>query len=232
VQPARCGCSTSSGPKGHGDKYAGFGKNFCNQCRCHAGVEVCTKRACHVHTAAQICASTTCSYGARFGSSDDVLSSIQAAAIYGANWQAKPHEMTTLVKHHSRDANGAKFNCGHVKHTSECRCYCSSMGNHHIWHRAKRHADSIAQGLTSAGCKCQPSWTFKGKTYNGCQNPSSTPNPLVDTTAHGDKHAKWCKIVAGSCHSVGTHSRSVKAGSDWDTCEDHTHLHIEFPSIV
>jgi len=222
LQP--CGCQTASGFKAHGSKYAGHNMNFCNQCRCHAGVEICTKRQCHVHSAAQICASTTCVYGARFGTADDLLSTAQAAATYGANWQSQPHEMTTLVRHHSRDANGAKFTCGHVKHTEECRCYCSDKGTKSIWHRADRHADSIRKGLTSAGCKCKSSWSYKGQTYSGCQNPSSTPNPLVNLAAHGEKHSTWCKIEPGTCKV--THARAVKAGSDWDTCETHAHLHI------
>jgi hypothetical protein len=59
--------------------------------------------------------------------------------------------------------------------------------NSHIWHRAPRHADSIAAGLTSAGCKCQANCTHRGKALSGCANPSYTPNPLLDTSAHGEK---------------------------------------------
>ena len=101
-----CGCNTRSGFKAHGAHYAGFGKNYCNQCRCHSGTEVCTKRECGVHSSAQICASTTCKYGIRFGNTDEILSTTQAISAYGAGWASMGHEMTTLVKHDHRDANG------------------------------------------------------------------------------------------------------------------------------
>merc|ERR1719486_379876 len=229
-----CSCTTSHGIKNHGSKYVGFGKNYCNQCRCHAGVEVCTKRACAVATSARLCESTTCAYGARFRGigDDDVLTALEAVKEFGANWKAMPHEMTTLVRHHHEDANGAKFNCGHVPGTGQCKCYCSKTGNHHIWHRSLRHPESIAKGYTSAGCTCESNWSYDGKTYNGCQNPSTTPNPLVDLTKHGDKHTSWCKIVPGSCHSKGTHITAVQAGSNWDTCEKEAHLHMEISAPV
>jgi hypothetical protein len=227
-----CGCQTAGGFKAHGAHYAGFGKNFCNQCVCHTGTEVCSTRECHVHSTAQICASTKCSYGVRFGNTDELLSTTQSIAAYGANWKDQPHEMTTVVQHDHMDANGGKFSCGHVQHTDECRCYCSDSGTHHIWHRTERHADSIAAGLTSAGCTCQTDWTHRGQTYNGCQNPSYSPNPLLDTSAIGEKRGPWCKIVAGSCGAVSgsTHQNAVKAGADWDTCEAVAHLHIAIPA--
>jgi hypothetical protein len=226
-----CGCETGSGLKAHNDKYAGFGANFCNVCRCHAGQEICTEHECHVHSSSQICASTTCNYGVRFAGTDELLSTTQSIEEYGANWEDQPHEMTTLVKHHSADANGAKFSCGHVRHTEECRCYCTAAAGAttHIWHHAQRHADSIAKGLTAAGCTCQANWTHDGQTYNGCQNPSSTPNPLLDHGDHGDKHDAWCKIVAGSCVT----GRAAPAGADWDTCSEHRtfDMHIDMSKI-
>ena len=39
-----CDCQTAGGSKAHGARYAGFGKNYCNQCVCHTGMEVCTTR--------------------------------------------------------------------------------------------------------------------------------------------------------------------------------------------
>ena len=93
-----------------------------------------------------------------------------------------PLEPRGVPPHDHKDANGGKFHCGHVMHTNKCTCYCSTEGAHsHIWHRAPRHADSIAAGLTSAGCKCQANWTHRGKALSGCANPSYTPNPLLDT---------------------------------------------------
>jgi hypothetical protein len=158
------------------------------------------------------------------------LSTAQAIETYGDDWKDEPHEMTTMVKHYTNDANGAKFSCGHVKGTEKCRCYCSdSDTTHHIWHRAARHTDSIAKGLTSAGCKCQASWTHRGQTYHGCKNPSYSPNPLLDTSAIGEKREAWCKIVAGSCNAGGF-SKAVKAGADWDTCEADAHLHLTIPT--
>merc|ERR1712127_121446 len=174
-----------------------MGMNFCNQCRCHAGREMCTKRACAVHSTAQLCASTTCRYGVRFGNTDGILSETQATKAYGASWSSMQHEMTTLVQHHHKDANGAKFSCGHVVHTDKCKCYCSNQGN----------------------------WSHRGKTYTGCANPKYTPNPLLDTSVHGEKHDKWCKIVPGSCSK----SSAVKAGDDWDMCSGQRHFHIEVP---
>ena len=222
-----CGCTTQGGAKAHGARYAGFGKNFCNQCRCHAGKEMCTKRACAVHSTAQLCASTTCRYGVRFGNTDDILSTTQSLKAYGAGWMSKAHEMTTVVRHHHKDANGAKFSCGHVMHTTKCKCFCAQTGAAHIWHHTKRHPDSIAKGLTSAGCKCQTNWTHRGKTFNGCQNPSFTPNALLDITAHGEKREAWCKVVAGSCPT----GRAVKAGADWDTCSHQRHYNIDVPKF-
>jgi hypothetical protein len=225
-----CGCNTRSGFKAHGASYAGFGKNYCNQCRCHSGKEVCTKRECGVHSSAQICASTTCRYGIRFGNTDEILSTTQAISEYGAGWASMGHEMTTLVFHDHRDANGGKFHCGHVMHTNKCNCFCSTEGaNSHIWHRAPRHADSIAAGLTSAGCKCQANWTHRGKTYNGCANPNFTPNPLLDTSAHGEKREAWCKIVPGSCTALVGATATVRAGGDWDTCSKTKHVHLTIP---
>jgi len=225
-----CGCNTAGGFKRHGTHYAGFGKNYCNQCRCHAGTEHCTKRACGVPSSAQICDKTTCKYGAVFGNNYKVLAPIEAVAIYGKNWASRPHEMTTLVKHHSRDANGAKFSCGHVMHTDQCKCYCSDgKAPSHIWHRAKRHADTIRLGQTSAGCKCQSSWSFQGKRYSGCVNPKVTPNPLLQMP-HGGKREAWCKIVPGSCVSYSP-QRVIPAGSDWDTCSElrHFKIHVALP---
>jgi hypothetical protein len=222
-----CACDTVGGTKAHGARYAGFGKNFCNQCRCHAGKEMCTKRACAVHSTAQLCASTACRYGVRFGNTDDILSTTQALEAYGASWSSMQHEFTTVVQHHHTDANGAKFSCGHVMHTDMCKCYCSNAGNHHIWLHTKRHADTIKLGLTSAGCKCQTDWSHRGKNYNGCANPNYTPNPLLDTSAHGEKREAWCKIVPGSCSLTS----AVKAGNDWDTCSDQRHLHIVVPLL-
>jgi hypothetical protein len=225
-----CGCNTAGGFKRHGTHYAGFGKNYCNQCRCHAGTEHCTKRACGVPSSAQICDKTTCKYGAVFGNNYKVLAPAEAVAIYGKNWASRPHEMTTLVKHHSRDANGAKFSCGHVMHTDQCKCYCSNgKAPSHIWHRAKRHADTIRLGQTSAGCKCQSSWSFQGKRYSGCVNPKVTPNPLLQMP-HGGKREAWCKIVPGSCVSYSP-QRVIPAGSDWDTCSElrHFKIHVALP---
>jgi len=228
-----CGCNTLSGFKAHGAHYAGFGKNYCNQCRCHSGKEVCTQRECGVHSSAQICASTTCRYGIRFGNTDEILSTTQAISAYGAGWASMGHEMTTLVKHDHRDANGGKFHCGHVMHTNKCNCFCSTEGaSSHIWHRAARHADSIVAGLTSAGCKCQANWTHRGKALSGCANPSYTPNPLLDTSAHGEKREAWCKIVPGSCKAVGTHRDTVRAGGDWDTCSKMAHVHLTIPMML
>jgi len=220
-----CGCTTEGGFKDHGARYAGFGKNFCNQCRCHAGKEMCTKRACAVHSTAQLCASTTCRYGVRFGNTDGIFSVTQAIQAYGASWSSMQHEMTTVVHHHHKDANGAKFSCGHVMHTRTCKCYCSNAGSHHIWVHTKRHAATIKRGLTSAGCKCQANWSHRGTTYNGCANPTYTPNPLLDTSTHGEKREDWCKIVPGSCSK----SSAVKAGDDWDTCSEERHFHIKVP---
>jgi hypothetical protein len=225
-----CGCQTAGGIKAHGAHYAGFDKNYCNQCRCHAGVEVCTTRQCNVAATATLCASTTCQYGIRFAGTDALLSKAEAISTVGTNWENQPYEMTTMVKHDSADANGAKFSCGHVMHTEECRCYCSDSGTHHIWHRAERHADAIAKGLTAAGCTCQDNWTHRGQTYNGCQNPTHSPNPLLDTSSHGEKREAWCKIVPGSCSAANSFKDAVKAGADWDTCEEVTHLHLKIPA--
>jgi len=225
-----CGCQTAGGSKAHGDHYAGFGQNYCNQCRCHTGVEVCTTRQCDVHSTAQLCASTSCEYGIRFDGTDDLLSTVEAVEQYPSGWESQPHEMTTLVMHDSEDANGSKFSCGHVMHTDECRCYCSDgQTTHHIWHRAALHADTIAKGLTSAGCTCQDNWTHRGQTYNGCQNPTHSPNSLLDTSSHGEKREAWCKIIAGSCNPVSSFADAVKAGADWDTCETVAHLHLQIP---
>merc|ERR1711908_248213 len=124
-----------------------------------------------------------------------------------------------------------KFSCGHVLHTTDCKCYCSNTGSRHIWVRAERHAEALSLGMTSAGCKCQADWTYKGNTYNGCQSPKSSPHALIDTNTNlGDKHASWCKIVPGTCTQQRSGlSNAVRAGADWDTCEAHTHVKLQIP---
>jgi hypothetical protein len=97
--------------------------------------------------------------------------------------------------------------------------------------RAPRHADSIAAGLTSAGCKCQANWTHRGKALSGCANPSYTPNPLLDTSAHGEKREAWCKIVPGSCTASAGATATVRAGGDWDTCSKMKHVHLTIPMM-
>ena len=65
--------------------------------------------------------------------------------------------------------------------------------------------------------------------YSGCQNPVHSPNPLLDTSDHGEKREAWCKIVAGSCSTGSNFHDAVKAGADWDTCEEVAHLHLQIP---
>jgi hypothetical protein len=67
-------------------------------------------------------------------------------------------------------------------------------------------------------------WKHRGEMFSGCANPNFTPNPLLDTSAHGEKREAWCKIVPGSCSSA-----TVRAGGDWDTCSKTKHVHLTIP---
>ena len=217
-----CGCASG---KQHGEKYTGFGKNYCNQCKCHNGKDVCEERACNVHSTAKVCSSTKCTYGVLFTATQNFMSITKAFVKYGGSWANKAHEMTTLVKHDLTDKNGKTFHCGHVRDTTDtCKCYCSNSGGRHIWHHAKRHAKSITLGHTAALCDCQKNWTNNGKIFNGCQNPAAAGEPA---RYGGTKPHSWCKIVAGSCHGA---PNAIPAGSDWDTCETHTMWKLKIPS--
>ena len=83
-----------------------------------------------------------------------------------------------------------------------------------VRHRfAVAHAHQHAAYVRRAGCTCQSSWSWYGKTYNGCANPTKR----IDRGE--ERHSKWCKVVAGSCEASTQHKERVPAGKDWDVCE-------------
>jgi len=218
----------------HGEKYAGFGKNFCNRCKCHNGQQICTERDCGVSDKKE-CSTTRCTYGVRFADVVGVMKLKDAEALYGDGLPGKKYEMATLVQHSVKDKNGDRFTCGVTDHTKrltddvQCKCYCSFTGKQMIWHHEDRHQDEIKLGLTSARCKCKDSWTFRGRKFSGCANPkvAGIPLPEGDHTTerggwaddHGQAPHNWCKVETNSCQPG-----RVPAGADWDTCEDTAHF--------
>lgn len=219
-------CQTAGGEKLHGSHYAGYGREFCNTCHCSEGKEVCTERNCAVrHSRFKRCDTTTCRYGAKFTGDNTVYSWADALAKFGASWKSLDHEMATLVRHDPTDKSGAKFTCGHRVESDECLCYCShnASDSHQIWHHAKKWGRDDGT-RTSAGCLCQDSWQWGGRTFSGCQNPVHSAAKLQD----GYRKHSWCKIVPGSCDMDGYTDR-VPAGSDWDTCGPQSHTLINVP---
>lgn len=65
------------------------------------------------------------------------------------------------------------------------------------------YEDNIPDQLPSP-CACQPSWPWKGKTYEGC-----------DPT-HPDDHTPWCYVKDASCKSA--RESDDHPGSSWRYC--------------
>ena len=71
--------------------------------------------------------------------------------------------------------------------------------------------------------------SIRASSGDGCANPNFTPNPLLDTSAHGEKREAWCKIVPGSCMASVGAKATVPAGNDWDSCSKTAHVHLTIP---
>jgi len=94
----------------HGWQGGGLDENYCNLCRCHMGMMICTRKTCGIPTnlppGAAKCLHLTCSYHTAPDPRDHQL------------------DVSRVLVHHKREETHKQHRCAYNKWDQKCTCYC------------------------------------------------------------------------------------------------------------